>query len=177
MADITKRPERVKLPPAEERYGFMLEMFEVGDGPKVPSWKTNPRRHAIWLHCLKAGGWRWRCCCGEGRTQDDLDVALLVEARTHFDQAWATAAVPIGHAICLWNDRVAGSPPPSIADLEQLVRELRREEADVTPIRTVRAEVEPVHLCGLCGKTFRIADDDPHWSTGRGPLCPTEKNP
>ena len=79
----------------------MLEMFEVGDGPEVPSWKTNPRRHAIRLHCLKAGGWRWRCCCGEGRTQDDLDVALLVEARTHFDQAWATAAVPIGHAIRL----------------------------------------------------------------------------
>jgi len=32
---------------------------------------------------------------------------------------------------------------------------------------------EPVNHCGLCGQTFRIAADDPHWSTGRGPICPT----
>ncbi len=32
---------------------------------------------------------------------------------------------------------------------------------------------EPVNLCGFCGKMFRVADDDPHWSTGRGPICPT----
>ncbi len=32
---------------------------------------------------------------------------------------------------------------------------------------------EPQNLCGLCGQEFRIANDDPHWSTGRGPLCPT----
>jgi hypothetical protein len=30
----------------------------------------------------------------------------------------------------------------------------------------------PIHVCGLCGKTFEISDDDPHWSTGRGPICP-----
>ena len=34
---------------------------------------------------------------------------------------------------------------------------------------------EPVHRCGFCGKTFEIKPDDPHWSTGRGPLCPTER--
>jgi hypothetical protein len=33
---------------------------------------------------------------------------------------------------------------------------------------------EPVHLCGICGRTFQITRDDPHWSTGRGPSCPTE---
>jgi hypothetical protein len=32
---------------------------------------------------------------------------------------------------------------------------------------------ELVHRCGFCGQTFRIATDDPHWSTGRGPICPT----
>ena len=34
---------------------------------------------------------------------------------------------------------------------------------------------DPVHVCGLCGETFEIRDDDPHWSTGRGPLCPSRK--
>ena len=33
---------------------------------------------------------------------------------------------------------------------------------------------EPVHVCGLCGETFEIKPDDPHWSTGRGPICPTK---
>ena len=33
---------------------------------------------------------------------------------------------------------------------------------------------EPIHRCGLCGKTFEIKSDDPHWVTGRGPICPTE---
>jgi hypothetical protein len=32
---------------------------------------------------------------------------------------------------------------------------------------------EPVNRCGFCGQTFRIAADDPHWSMGRGPICPT----
>ena len=33
---------------------------------------------------------------------------------------------------------------------------------------------KPVHRCGFCGQLFRIAADDPHWSTGRGPNCPTK---
>ena len=36
---------------------------------------------------------------------------------------------------------------------------------------------EPVHVCGQCGQTFQITKDDPHWSTGRGPICPTERKP
>ena len=28
------------------------------------------------------------------------------------------------------------------------------------------------HVCGLCGQTFQITKDDPHWATGRGPICP-----
>lgn len=34
---------------------------------------------------------------------------------------------------------------------------------------------ELVHHCGICGRTFQITRDDPHWSTGRGPICPTER--
>lgn len=29
-----------------------------------------------------------------------------------------------------------------------------------------------VNLCGLCGETFEISRTDPHWSSGRGPICP-----
>lgn len=35
--------------------------------------------------------------------------------------------------------------------------------------------IEVVHVCGMCGKTFEIRDDDPHWSTGRGPICPDDR--
>lgn len=35
--------------------------------------------------------------------------------------------------------------------------------------------IEVVHLCGICGQTFEIKSTDPHWSTGRGPICPTER--
>jgi hypothetical protein len=34
---------------------------------------------------------------------------------------------------------------------------------------------EPVNVCGECGEEFKISDDDPHWSTGRGPICPAER--
>ncbi len=27
--------------------------------------------------------------------------------------------------------------------------------------------------CGFCGETFEISETDPHWSSGRGPICPT----
>jgi hypothetical protein len=35
---------------------------------------------------------------------------------------------------------------------------------------------DPVHVCGMCGETFEISKTDPHWSTGRGPICPTPGN-
>lgn len=35
---------------------------------------------------------------------------------------------------------------------------------------------DPTNVCGLCGETFEIRDDDPHWSTGRGPSCPSQKH-
>ncbi len=32
--------------------------------------------------------------------------------------------------------------------------------------------ITAVNLCGLCGETFEISKADPHWSSGRGPICP-----
>jgi hypothetical protein len=32
--------------------------------------------------------------------------------------------------------------------------------------------ITAVNLCGLCGETFEISKTDPHWSSGRGPICP-----
>jgi hypothetical protein len=163
----TTRPERVVMPPAEETWGHILEMFELGDGPL----DSGPR-HCVWLHKLRAGGYRWRCSCGARQDYVTIGVALFTAARGHFEQPWEPAAVPVGSPLAIWNDRVNGDPPPSLDDLERLVQEFAEEEADVTPIRPRGAPVEVVHLCGLCGKTFRIAEDDPHWSTGRGPICP-----
>jgi len=176
--DITKRPqtlafrpERILLPPSDESWGQILEMFDVGEGPR------KDRRHCVWLHKLRAGGYRWKCSCGVRVDYATIGLALFTEARGHFDQKWTPVPVPLGSPFAIWNDRVNGDLPPSRDDLELLVQEFAEEEADVTPIRPKRMEIEVVHLCGLCGKTFRIANDDPHWSTGRGPICPTEKTP
>lgn len=35
--------------------------------------------------------------------------------------------------------------------------------------------IEVVNVCGICGKSFQIAADDPHWSTGLGPICPDDR--
>ena len=165
----TARPERVLLPPSEDDWGCILEMFELGDGPIG----TGPR-HCVWLHKLRAGGFRWKCSCGVERGHQELDAVLLAEARGHFEQPWDPPAVPLGHPVAIWNDRASGKPPPTVDDLQQLAREFAEDEADVTPIRPRGPAIEAVHICGICGETFRIAPDDPHWSTGEGPLCPTE---
>ena len=34
---------------------------------------------------------------------------------------------------------------------------------------------DPIHVCGECGEEFKIDKSDPHWSTGRGPICPKRK--
>lgn len=170
MTDL-KRPQRITVS-SDHVDGYLLEMFELGDGPVG----TCPR-HAVWLHRLTAGGFRWRCSCGAERVHHDLDAALLAEARAHFDEAWEPAAVPIGHFACVWNDRVQNDPPPSADDLARLARDLfappdelaRRRDRGKLP-----AGVAVVHRCGICGKTFEITSDDPHWSTGRGPICPEE---
>lgn len=167
---VEARPARVDLPPSEEKWGHILEMFELGDGPIGTG-----QRHCVWFHALKAGGYRWRCSCGAESRHEKVSAALFAEARMHFEQPWQPAAVPIGTAFAIWNDRVAGQPPPTIDDLVLLAQEFAEEEADVTPLRPRTVEIEVVHRCGLCGQTFQISKDDPHWSTGRGPICPAPR--
>jgi hypothetical protein len=31
------------------------------------------------------------------------------------------------------------------------------------------------NICGFCGEHFKIDSKDPHWVSGRGPLCPNIK--
>lgn len=174
---IPTRPERVVLPPSDEIDGYLLEMFELGDGPLG----SGPR-HAVWVHRLKAGGYRWKCSCGVKRDHAKLDAALLAEARSHFDEAWDPPAAPIGSAFCLWNDRVQQQPPPTTEDLERLALELFAPPDELARRRfhktgALPPGVEVVHHCGICGRPFQLAPDDPHWSTGRGPICPEATKP
>lgn len=37
--------------------------------------------------------------------------------------------------------------------------------------------VEVVNVCGFCGQELQFSSDDPHWSTGRGPICPMKRKP
>lgn len=128
-ADITKRPEdvpfrleRALVPTSDYHCSYLLEVFELGTGPIGTG-----SRHAVWLHHLKAGGYRWACSCGAGRSHHDLDTALVAEARAHFDQVWQPVPTPIWHPVAIWTDRALGERPPSAADLEQLARELASE--------------------------------------------------
>lgn len=168
---LTSRPTRVKLPPSEEVDGYLLEIFEqLSHGPR-----GSGIRHAVWLHRLRAGGFRWKCSCGVQKDQAALDAALLAEARAHFDQPWDPVAVPIGHPVCIWNDRIAKVAPPTTADLEKLALDLFAPPDELAARRNrgkMPPGVEVANICGLCGQTFRITKDDPHWSTGRGPICP-----
>lgn len=178
---LTRRPELMKLPPTDKQHSYLLEVYELEDGPMLEVYELEDgpigtgQRHAVWLHRLKTGGYRWECSCGEQRSHRELDAALLAEARAHFDQVGSpTAQVSfLRHLACVW-DRAAESAPPDADGLEQLARDLRMRDADITPIK--REPIDVVHLCGLCGQTFRIAPDDPHWSTGRGPICPSRSD-
>lgn len=155
---------RVLVTPDDRVAIYLLEVFDVG----INRSGSFGARHAVWLHVLRSGGYRWRCTCGAERASAVLDAVLLAEARTHFEQPWEPAAVPIGNPMAVWNDRVAGDPPPITADLERLATEFVGEG----PIVGGQLRGAIVNRCGICGQAFEIRPDDPHWSTGRGPLCP-----
>lgn len=65
-----------------------------------------------------------------------------------------------------------GPPQPLVSFRSRVDVDVPAHVADVVEV-DVAAEV--VNWCGLCGQVFRIAPDDPHWSTGRGPICPKPK--
>lgn len=138
--DITRRPqdvafrlERILVPSSDYRSSYLLEVFELGTGPIGTG-----QRHAVWLHHLKIGGYRWACSCGTGMARLELAAALLAEAHAHFDHVWRSAEraerheakeppTPIWHPVAIWTDRARGERPPSAVDLEQLARELATE--------------------------------------------------
>ena len=49
------------------------------------------------------------------------------------------------------------------------------ESGHACPHRFIRIDPTPLSICGKCGEEFKIDKSDPHWSTGRGPLCPKRK--
>lgn len=163
LANITTRPRmtRINLAPSNECCSHLLELFKQEDGPD-----NKGKKHGVWLHHLKTGGYRWECACGASRDHSVLDAALLAEAHAHFDQAWEPPAIPLGHPVAVWNNRAAGRPSPSKEDLEKLAIDLAHGGVGVS------VEVQVVNLCGLCGQIFTFKPDDPHWVTGRGPICP-----
>ena len=120
--DVAFRLERVLVPTSDYHCSYLLEVFELGTGPIG----TGPR-HAVWLHHLKVGGFRWACSCGAGMSHHELDAALVAEARAHFDQVWQPVPTPIWHPVAIWTDRARGERPPSAVDLEQLARQLASE--------------------------------------------------
>ena len=84
------------------------------------------------------------------------------------------ADVDIETGVCLHlcNDSDVPRKPKDGLLIRQPVRAL------VTPTAsTVHDEhvIEAENYCMFCGQTFQIAPDDPHWSTGRGPICPQRK--
>lgn len=160
---VTRRPERVLLPPSDECCSHLLEVFVLDTVGTRPV-------HAVWLHHLKVGGYRWKCSCDAQRSHHVLDAALLAEARAHFDQVWEHAAVSIWHPVAVWNDRATWAALTK-ADLEKLTIELAHGGTG----GDVDVAVEAVNLCGTCGNTFQITADDPHWSTGRGPICSRQR--
>jgi hypothetical protein len=159
--DLSHRPEGALSPSSNKQDGYLLEIFEQRTSTDVKV------RHAIWLWRLKTEQWCWECSsCGPSTAHHELDAALLAEARAHFDQGWGLEPTPIWSPLAIWVDRWTRVPPPSAADLDKLATELaqgRRSQPQ-----------EAVNVCGFCGQTFQIAPDDPHWSTGRGPICPKD---
>lgn len=101
-------------------------------------------------------------------------------------EPWPTPAAAAGADLDCWSPAV----PAAIAVLNeregssfitigrsQPVQPYRRVEC--TP--TAAAQPPPAYIdgainwCGICGQLFQVRSDDPHWATGRGPICPNRK--
>lgn len=163
MTKITDRPQRVTIPKGPYSDGFLLYVFEHKD-----------HQRAVWLNKIDADaehirgpGYLWRCSCGanEDAPGAPLTVAMLWAAWSHFDAHIDPPAVPLRGGIARWNRGALG------ADLEHtFALEVAHILGDIVDLRPPRTQV--VNVCDECGDTFEISKDDPHWSTGRGPICP-----
>lgn len=157
---IAVRPERVTIPKSPYSEGFLLYTFE-----------HRGQRQAVWLNkidkdaeFIRGPGHVWRCSCGANEVAPGapLTTAMLWAAWSHFDTHIDPPATPMYGAMARWNRGVVDPDMDKVFELE--LARLLGNEPDIP--------VEVINVCGECGDTFKISKDDPHWSTGRGPLCP-----
>lgn len=157
MNDIIKRPE----PKGPYSEGILLYTFE-----------HRGQRQAVWLNKIDAdaefirgAGHLWRCSCGanESAPGAPLTAAMLWAAWSHFDTHIDPPAIPLHGAVSRWfrggND-------------EDGLEKIFEHELAIILGNEPDRPMQVINVCGECGETFEIGNDDPHWSTGRGPICP-----
>jgi hypothetical protein len=160
-----QRPERVQLPSSPYGDSWLLYVFKHAD-----------KQQAVWLHKISADGefihgpgYKWECSCGANNAGlgRPLTAQLLHSAWSHFGAHLDPAAVPLHGPLARW---YRGGREP---DLDALF------ELEVARIlgRAPELPMEVVHVCGECGESFEISESDPHWATGRGPICPKAHKP
>ncbi len=153
------RLERIRLSPSPHRRSWLLYIFEHAG-----------EQRAVWLHELADDtGHAWQCSCGANDSCPGapLTAHVLREAWSHFDTHGDPAGIPLHGPMARWYRGGRSVDLDETLELE-VQRILGRE-----PERPV----EVVSVCGMCGETFEISDDDPHWETGRGPICPRPSPP
>ena len=157
---INQRPKRIQLPPSPYGKSWLLYIFKQAD-----------KQQAVWLHKINADSefiygsdYTWRCSCGanDAGLAGPLTAELLRSAWSHFDGHLDPAAIPLHGPLARW---YRGGQEPDLDALFKLEVERILGHAPEPP-------VEVVHVCGMCGESFEISDQDPHWATGQGPLCP-----
>jgi len=140
-------------------------------------------QRAVWLHKIGAdgehtlgSGYKWICSCGANAagTGVPLTAELLRAAWSHFDAHLDPAGIPLRGLLARW-DRGGREPDLDALFEDEVVRILRSERGSAAGDRLVQVEV--LNVCGQCGSSFDISADDPHWKTGRGPICPNASDP
>ena len=141
---------RTQLPPSPYVRSWLLYIFELAG-----------EQRAVWLHELSTG-YTWSCSCdiNDGGLGRPLTTLLLREAWEHFDNH--LEAVPLCGGFARWNRGGQRSELDEVLDLE--VKRILGQAPEIP--------VEVINVCGECGESFEISDVDPHWVTGRGPICP-----
>jgi hypothetical protein len=138
--------------------------------------KHTDKQQAVWLHKIRADGefihgpgYKWECSSGANNDGlgRPLTAQLLHSAWSHFDAHLDPAAIPLRGPLARW---YRGGQEP---DLDAL---FEREVARILG-RAPELPIEVVHVCGECGESFEISESDPHWATGRGPICPNSHKP
>lgn len=151
-------PERIRVPSSHFLNSWLLYVFQ-----------HRGTQRAVWLHEINGhgSGYIWKCSCGANSAGNasPLTTDLLHSAWSHFDAHLDPVAVPLHGPMARW---YRGGQDQ---DLDALFR------LEVSRIISRESElpVEFAHICGTCGESFAISGDDPHWATGKGPICPMDR--